>query len=91
MSLDSQSKVPTMMLSQSTVNILDYAMIGISGFVFLSSLFIALYSALHSWGVSRGKTWSNEFNSLWRARIFSQVLAAMYALSLLLRLQILWG
>lgn len=80
-----------MWLSQSTVNILDYAMIGISGVVFLSSLFIATYSAFHSWSVSKNKKWSNEFNVLWRSRITSQVLAALYALSLLLRLQVLWG
>ena len=89
--MDANNKVPTMWLSQETVNCLDYAMIGISGFVFIFSCMTLAYSGYHSWTLSKSKSWSKEFNNLWQARILSQVLAAMYALSLLLRLQVLWG
>lgn len=91
MSMDADNKVPTMWLSQSTVNILDYCMIGISFFVFAFSCMTLFYSAYHSWTISKSKSWSKQFNYLWQSRVFSQALAAMYALSLLLRLQVLWG
>jgi hypothetical protein len=89
--MDGDNKVPTLWLAQDTVNILDYSMIGISGFVFIFSCMTLLYCAYHAWSISKSKAWSTEFNFLWQSRVCSQVLAALYALSLLLRLQILWG
>lgn len=40
---------------------------------------------------SRALDLSKEFTLLWLTRIFVQIVAAMYMLSLLLRLQVLWG
>eukprot|EP00195_Chlamydomonas_chlamydogama_P014080 CAMPEP_0202908950 /NCGR_PEP_ID=MMETSP1392-20130828/47715_1 /ASSEMBLY_ACC=CAM_ASM_000868 /TAXON_ID=225041 /ORGANISM="Chlamydomonas chlamydogama, Strain SAG 11-48b" /LENGTH=399 /DNA_ID=CAMNT_0049598505 /DNA_START=604 /DNA_END=1803 /DNA_ORIENTATION=- len=78
-----------MQLTQDEVDSIDWAVVGLSGVLFAVSTGGAIYTVLYSG--SRKSPVTKQFNYLWRARFFSQVLAALYAAAQILRLQVLWG
>lgn len=79
-----------MELKQQVVNGLDWAVVGVEGVLLLVSLVGACFAFAHSSTLKRRPV-AKEFNYLWRARSFTEVLAVGYALAHLLRLQVLWG
>ena len=76
-------------VSQSTADTIDWVVIGLAGALFLISITSSVFAAAFS--ISPKGPVAQEFNYLWRARVTSQLLAAGYAVSLILRLQVLWG
>ncbi len=60
-----------MPLSQETVDSIDWAVVGLSGFMFFVGLLGAAATAFYSGSPNRPV--AKEFNQLWRARFFCQV------------------
>ncbi|KAG2446792.1 hypothetical protein HYH02_008352 [Chlamydomonas schloesseri] len=76
-------------LAQVIVNGIDWGIIGVASMLVLVSAVGAFLSFRYS--SSKRRPVAREFNYLWRARAFTEVLAVGYAASHLLRLQLLWG
>ncbi|GIL83473.1 hypothetical protein Vretimale_11162 [Volvox reticuliferus] len=76
-------------LRQPIVDGIDWAVVGVAGCLLLVSAVGALLAFRYS--SSKRRPVAREFNYLWRVRAFTEVLAAAYALTHLLRLQVLWG
>lgn len=78
------------MVHSVVVRVLDWCALGLSCGVALVSVALALYVV--PWTqVARQQAFTREFNFLWITRCCLQLLAALYSLSLNLRLQLLWS
>lgn len=78
-------------VSQAAVNGIDWGIIALSGAMLTVSAVGAGYSLRFGFASSKRGPTAKEYNRLWRVRCFTEVLAGMYALTHLLRLQVLWG
>ncbi len=82
-------------LAQAVVDGLDWGVIGVSAFL----VAVSVLGACMAWRLTSSPSSSSstsrpvakEFNRLWRVRSFTEMFAAAYAISHLLRLQLLWG
>ena len=80
-----------MELKQHVVNGIDWSVVGLVGAMVVLSVVGAAFALRYSGLGLKRRPVAKEFNYLWRARSFTMILAATYALSNLLRLQIFWG
>ncbi|PNH00585.1 hypothetical protein TSOC_013587, partial [Tetrabaena socialis] len=76
-------------LRQAVVDGIDWGIVSVAGCLLLVSVVGACFAFRYS--ASGRRPVAREFNHLWRARTCTEVLAGAYALSHLLRLQVLWG
>ena len=78
------------MVSAGVVSDLDWSVLGVSSGVFCLCIAGAFYST--PWQApTANRSAIREFNYLWITRCCLQILAALYSVSMLLRLQILWS